>query len=110
MTTARTTAALLLIAAAVGAIGFLLMPNPPARAASPASGPVAAAPDLSTPGAEPLTPGQEAAASAAADRVCEGLTAGVPVTTMETTVAAEGGMSLPAAHDWVAAAAARCAR
>lgn len=47
---------------------------------------------------------------ATADRVCEGLTSQVPVTVIEQTTAAQSGMDLPTAHDFVALVAAiRCA-
>lgn len=125
MTTARAYAALLLIAAAVGLIAAVLMPNPPARAQTPAgpaqertatlSGPhgTAVAPDLAVldaaaPGTEALTADQAAEVFAAADRVCEGLTAGVPVTAMESEISTSGGLTLPAAHGFVAAASLRC--
>lgn len=49
-----------------------------------------------------LSSDQQSAAEGAADRVCEGFTAQVPLTTMEQGIAQEGGMSLAQAHDWVA--------
>lgn len=39
---------------------------------------------------------------ASADRVCEGQRAGVPITTLEQTVAADSGLDMPTAHDFVA--------
>lgn len=124
MSTARATAALLAIAAAVGAIAFLLIPNPPARADTPAAPAqertatlsglhgTAAGADLAVLDAaspEALTTDQTAQVFAAADRVCEGLTAGVPEGFMVRTVAADAGLALPAAHAFVEAAITRCA-
>jgi hypothetical protein len=130
MRTARPLAVLLLIAAGVAVIAALLMPNPGARADTPAPaaqdrtatlsgspaplrgtgiGPdlavlTAAAPE----GSESLTAEQAAQALLTADRVCEGLTAEVPVVEIERVVATEGGLSLSRAHDFVAAASIRC--
>lgn len=127
MTTARATAALLLIAAAVGAIALLLMPSPAAHAdthprpaeavsrslaatATPRGTGVGADLDVlaaAAPGSE-LSPAQADEALLAADRVCEGITAGVPEGFMIRTVADESGLPLPQAHLFVEAAAVRC--
>src|SRR4051812_13219104 len=100
MRTIRPVAALLVIAAAVAVIAVLLMPNPGARADTPAPpaqdrtatlsgsaaplrgtgiGPDLAVLDAATPEAgESLSPAQVTEALLSADRVCEGLTAEVP--------------------------------
>lgn len=59
-------------------------------------------------GTEPLTGDQYAAAQAAADRICEGMTAGVPLYLMDTAIAEEGGLSLEQAHQFVTTAAQAC--
>lgn len=58
--------------------------------------------------AEPLDESQAEAAYAAADRVCEGMTAGVPLYLMDAPIAREGGMNLQAAHTFVTRAAQAC--
>lgn len=122
----RATAALLLLAAAVAVIAAVLMPNPPARAmtaAAPApsrtatlSGPQAhgtgVGPDLpvlaaASPTGE-LSPAQATEALYAADRVCEGIVAGVPEGFLVRTAAEEGGLTLTDAHAFVEAAITRC--
>lgn len=52
-------------------------------------------------GTEALSSSQQSAAEMAADRVCEGRTAGVPEGFMVREIAAEGGMTLEDAHMWV---------
>jgi hypothetical protein len=130
MRTIRPVLALLVLAAAVAGIAVLLMPNPGARADTPAppaqertaplsgsAAPVrgtgigadlavlsAAAPQ----GTESLSPAQTAAALESADRVCEGLTAEVPEGFMIRAVADESGLSLSDAHAFVEAAMTRC--
>lgn len=121
MTAARTLAAFAALLLAGAALAALLMPTPPAHAdtrppavvnlnASLGSTANVGDPLLTAaaPGAE-LSPAQAAEVHATADRICEGLTAGVPVTTMETAVAADTGLPLPQAHAFVAAALTACA-
>jgi molecular chaperone DnaK (HSP70) len=129
MRTIRPLAALLLIAAAVAVIGALLMPNPGARADTPAPpaqdrtatlsgsaaplrgtgiGPDLAVLSAAAPQGEALTPAQTTAALQAADRVCEGLTAEVPEGFMIRAVADESGLPLSDAHAFVEAAMTRC--
>lgn len=94
MRTVRLAAALLLVAAAIAAIGALLMPNPTAdsTASRPAARTVHAAvnPDSAfltalDPGAD-LPPARAAALTEAGQLVCEGFTADVPVSVMTRTL------------------------
>lgn len=129
MRTIRPAAALLLVAAGVALLAALLIPNPPARAQVPApaaqggtaalSGPAhgtgagadLAVLDAATPeGAEALTPAQVVEVFATADRVCEGLTAGVPADRIVQTVGVQAGLPILDARAFVSAATARCAR
>jgi Protein of unknown function (DUF732) len=117
----RTTLAVALLIAAVALLADLLLPaDPAARADTPApaaqertatlSGPDAAFLSVLAPGTE-LEPGQAAALVEAADRVCEGVTAAVPVVVMADTVAADLGLSDTEARHLVnTAATTRCAR
>jgi hypothetical protein len=127
MRTIRPLAALLLIAAGVAVIAALLMPNPGARADTPAPAAQARTATLSgsavahgtglgsdlavlsaaAPAGE-LSPAQATAVLESADRVCEGLTAEVPEGFMIRAVAEESGLSLPDAHAFVEAAMTRC--
>jgi hypothetical protein len=125
----RPLTALLVIAAAVAVIAVLLMPNPGARADTPAPpasdrtatlsgsaaplrgtgiGPDLAVLSAAAPAGEILTPAQTIAALQSADRVCEGLTAEVPEGFMVRAVAEDSGLSLSDAHVFVEAAMTRC--
>jgi hypothetical protein len=129
MRTIRPLAALLVIAAAVAVIAVLLIPNPGARADTPAPpaqdrtatlsgsaaplrgtgiGPDLAVLSAAAPAGEILTPAQTIAALQSADRVCEGLTAEVPEGFMVRAVAEDSGLSLSDAHVFVEAAMTRC--
>jgi hypothetical protein len=129
MRTIRPLAALLVIAAAVAVIAALLIPNPGARADTPAPpaqdrtatlsgsaaplrgtgiGPDLAVLSAAAPQGEILTPAQTTAALQSADRVCEGLTAEVPEGFMVRAVAEDSGLSLSDAHVFVEAAMTRC--
>lgn len=121
----RTLAALALVVAALAAVAALLMPSPAAGATGPAPAPEAAlahdsrtahgtgvGPDLpvlaaAAPAGE-LTPAQATEVLYAADRVCEGIVAGVPEGFLVRTAAEEGGLTLTDAHAFVEAAITRC--
>lgn len=103
-------------AAAVGLSALLLSATGPQ--AAPAAAATAPAPAYSVPAlAEELAPGadltvaQADALTLAADRVCEGLTAEVPVMVLADTLVTQQGLSDEEARDFVhAAAAGHCAR
>jgi hypothetical protein len=64
--------------------------------------PVPAVPATAQPtGAEPLTAGQIEQVRLATDRVCEGMTAGVPLVELEPALAAEFGLDGVLAHEFV---------
>lgn len=117
-TTALLAAAVVLAFAALAAV---LLPADPAAAVQAPAVSAAAAVQVQepAPAADPFlaalapssdfTPEQAAALSSAADRVCEGFTADVPVVVMEETLGAELHLTPAEAHSFVAAAAeARC--
>jgi hypothetical protein len=131
MRTIRPLAALLVIAAAVAVIAVLLMPNPGARADTPAPpaqdrtatlsgsaaplrgtgiGPDLAVLSAAAPQGEILTPAQTTAALQSADRVCEGLTAEVPEGFMSSSAPSPRtpGCPCPTRHVFVEAAMTRC--
>lgn len=97
--TIATAAALLaLIGAAVALIAALLMPNPASAVSAPAPVPATATGELDgflaalAPSTD-LSPEQAADLLAAADLVCEGVTAEVPVMVMADTLAADLGLT-----------------
>lgn len=111
---------LVLVAIAFGVLAVALLPEPGSAAGTrvdPAGAlhridavPAAAAVDVSDQlvlaavgaGAD-VSAAQVTDIHLAADRVCEGFVAGVPVTTMEQVVAGEQGLTLGAAHAFVEA-------
>lgn len=116
--TVRLALAFTAVAAGIAAIAWLLMPAPASQrtAPAPAVSAVAAvhttAPDPFLAALAPSTelpPDQAQALSEAADQVCEGLTSGVPVTTMTSTLMAELHLTGPEAMRLVnIAATTRC--
>jgi len=108
MTTARHAAALLLIALGFALIAAVLMPAPASAVTVHSKAEVTLIKLAVGPGAD-TDADTRAGILAEADLICEGLTSGTPVTTMEAHAAAVGGMTLPAAHRFVEAAATRCA-
>jgi hypothetical protein len=117
-----TTAALLaVVAAGIGLLAALLMPAPASALQTPAD----PAPRVSAPADAPqaadgfltallgdteVDPAVAAELSLAADRVCEGVTAGVDRATMATTLSAELSLTPAEAH-WLVSTAetTRCA-
>lgn len=117
--TVRLAAAFALVVAGFALVAYLLTPTPAAR---PAPAPVAvqpavhaaAAPDpflaALVGDATDLAPEQATTLSAAADRVCEGLTSGVPEGFMIRELSGELHLTLDEAHRLVeTAASVRCA-
>ncbi len=95
--TARTAAALLILAAALAGLVALLMPSPAAHAAQEPAPATWQADTAAEPAdaflaalapATDLSPAQAAALTEAADRVCEGLTAQVDLLTMQNALTA----------------------
>lgn len=103
MTIARPAALLLLIAAAIAAIGVILMPTP-AHAMTGHTTEEQVVIGVAVGKAADYDPATAAAILTAADQVCEGFTAEVPLTTMEQTVTEASGLPPATAHVFVAVA------
>jgi hypothetical protein len=103
MSTARAAAAVLVIAAALAALFAVLAPGAPAQADPPAPAAEERTATLSgfLPALAPdsdFTPAQAEALTLAADRVCDGFTADVPVVVMVDTLMADLGLTGPEAR------------
>lgn len=108
MRTARLVAAFALVLAGFALIAVALMPSSPARAVAATEAPAAVEVDPFLVALAPGThfaPEHADALLAAADRVCEGVTAEVPVVDMANALAESLGLTDEEARDFVNTAA-----